>query len=406
MRELSIRGRCFVAAGVAAIVSGVQVGEPDFVQLGLLALFVPLAAWLVLRRTDREVWVRREIDAVRVEVGSTAQVVVQVGSANPARGRRAGPLLLEEELPAALGEPQRFVVGALGSEEQVPLRYLIRADRRGRFPIGPMRVRVADPTGMVDLHQVLPSTTTLLVTPRTEPLPPLALTGRWSGAGEHRTRDLLGSGSPDVTIREYRLGDDLRRVHWPSSARVSQLMVRREEQQWQSRCTLLLDNRRRSHRGHGIGSSLETAVGVAASVTRHLVEQDFDVRLVSATGDTSTHGWHQGARGADLPRQLERLALMGLSRNEQLDTGWVDESQQGGMLLAVLGHLELADREFLAGLAAAGAAAYAVVLDVEQWDRHGSEHPAATEWLRSHGWKAATLRRGEPLTPSWLELAR
>ncbi len=406
MRELTIRGRCFVAAGLAAIVSGVQVGERDFVQLGLLALFVPFGAWLVLRRTDRALWVRREIDSARVEVGTNTEVVVQVGSASPVRGRRAGPLLLEEELPEGLGERPRFVVEELSAGEPTRLRYLIRAERRGRFPVGPMHVRVADPTGMVDLHQVLPSTTTLLVTPRTEPLPPLALTGRWSGAGEHRTRDLLGSGSPDVTIREYRLGDDLRRVHWPSSARTAQLMVRREEQQWQSRCTLLLDNRRRSHRGHAQHSSLETAVSAAASITRHLVSQDFDVRLVSATGDTSSHGWHQGARGVDLPRQLERLALMGLSRAEQFDTGWVDESQQGGMLLAVIGHLDIADREFLAGLAAAGAAAYAVVLDVDQWDRHGTGAPPATEWLRSHGWKATTLRRGEPLTPSWLELAR
>ncbi|MEO5654287.1 MAG: DUF58 domain-containing protein [Marmoricola sp.] len=406
MRDLTIRGRCFLAAGLAAIVSGVQVGERDFVQLGLLALFVPLGAWLVLRRTDRELWVRREIEAARVEVGSTTEVVVKVGRSGVALGRRAGALVLEERLPEGLGQPPQFVVESLSSGEPTRLDYRIRAEQRGRFPIGPMHVRVADPTGMVDLHQVLPSTTTILVTPRTEPLPALSLTGRWSGAGDHRTRDLLGSGSPDVTIREYRVGDDLRRVHWPSSARVSQLMVRREEQQWQSRCTLLVDNRRRSHRGHGQASSLETGVSVAASLTRHLVGQDFDVRLISATGDASTHGRHLGDQGADLSRQLERLALMGLSRVDQLDTRWVDERQQGGMLLAVLGHLDRVDREFLAGLAAAGAAAYAVVLDVEGWDRHSTDAPPATEWLRSHGWKATTLRRGEPLTPSWLELAR
>ena len=96
---------------------------------------------------------------------------------------------------------------------------------------------------------------------------------------------------------------------------------------------------------------------------------DFEVRLVSATGHSSSHGWHQGARGATLPEQLERLALIGMTRNEQLSTGWVDESQHGGMLLAVLGHLGDADRDLLAGLAAAGDSAYAVVLDVATWDR-------------------------------------
>ncbi len=314
--------------------------------------------------------------------------------------------MLEEELPDALGEPPKFVVGPLAAGEQTRLRYRLRAEQRGRYPVGPMHVRVGDPIGMVDLHQSLPSSASILVTPRTEPLPQIALTGRWAGAGDDRTRDLVGSGSPDVTIREYRVGDDLRRIHWPSSARVDELMVRREEQQWQSRCTLLVDNRRISHRGYGANSSMETAVRAAASITRYLVAADFEVRLVSATGDASSHGWHHGARGADLPEQLERLALMSLTRNEQLATDWVDESQQGGMLLAVLGHLAEPDRRFLAGLAAAGGAAYAVVLDVSAWDRSGRSEPPATQALRSSGWKSATLGRDAPLTGAWMELAR
>jgi len=232
------------------------------------------------------------------------------------------------------------------------------------------------------------------------------LTGRWAGAGDNRTRDLLGGGSPDVTTREYRLGDDLRRIHWPTSARSDQLMVRREEQEWQSRCTLLIDNRRISHRGHGAASSLETAVSAAASIIRNLVAEDFEVRLVSATGQSSSHGWHQGARGATLPEQLERLALMGMTRNERLSTDWVDESQHGGMLLAVLGHLVDADRAFLAGLANAGDSAYAVVLDVASWERSSRTDPPATTTLRSGGWKATTLDRGGSLAASWQELAR
>ena len=332
MRDLTVRGRCFLAAGGAAIICGIQIGERDFVRIGLLAALVPVLAWVLLRRTERKVWLRRNLSDLQVEAGETAQVEIQVGNA----GRRTRMLLLEEELPPTLGEPQRFVVDPLAPEEQTTLRYLVRTQHRGRYPLGPMHVRVADPIGMVDLDQTLPSTASILVTPRTEPLPRIPLVGRWAGAGDNRTRDLLGGGSPDVTTREYRLGDDLRRIHWPTSARVDQLMVRREEQQWQSRCTLLVDNRRLSHRGYGGDSSLETAVRAAASIMRNLVAMDFEVRLVSASDSSSSHGWHQGARGATLPEQLERLALLGLTTKEQLSTGWVDESHQGGMLLAVL----------------------------------------------------------------------
>jgi uncharacterized protein (DUF58 family) len=402
VRDLTVRGRCFLAAGAAAVISGVQIGERDFVRIGLLAILVPVLAWLLLRRSERDVWVRRNVSDVQVEAGETAQVEVEVGNA----GRRTGTLLLEEELPAALGEHRRFVVEPLQPGAQTTLRYLVRTASRGRYPIGPLHVHVADPLGMVDLDQTVPSTATILVTPRTEPLPQIPLTGRWAGAGDNRTRDLLGGGSPDVTIREYRLGDDLRRIHWPSSARVDELMVRREEQQWQSRCTLLVDNRRISHRGYGADSSMETAVRAAASMMRHLVALDFEVRLVTATGQSSAHGWHQGARGATLPEHLERLALMGMTRNEQLATGWVDESHHGGMLLAVLGHLGESDRTFLSGLAAAGASAYAVVLDVSTWDRSGRVDPPATASLRAGGWKATTLEHGAPLAGAWLDLAR
>jgi hypothetical protein len=259
---------------------------------------------------------------------------------------------------------------------------------------------------MVDLDQVLPSTASVLVTPRTEPLPQIALTGRWAGAGDNRTRDLLGGGSPDVTIREYRLGDDLRRIHWPTTARAGELMVRREEQQWQSRCTLLIDNRRISHRGYGPHSSMERAVSVTASIMRNLVAQDFEVRLVSATGQSSSHGWHQGARAVNLPEQLERLALMSMTRHEQLSTEWIEDADQGGMLLAVLGHLVDADRDLLSGMAAAGDSAYAVVLDVATWDRSGRVEPPATAALRSGGWKATTLERSGSLAAAWMELSR
>ena len=397
-----MRGRCFLAAGLAAIICGIQIGERDFVRIGLLAMLIPALAWLLLRRTERNVWVRRNVSALQVEAGETAEVEVEIGNA----GRRTGTLLLEEELSPALGPPARFVVDPLAAGAVTSRRYRLHTESRGRYPVGPMHVRVGDPLGMVDLDQIIPSTATVLVTPRTEPLPAITLTGRWAGAGDNRTRDLLGGGSPDVTIREYRLGDDLRRIHWPTTARVGELMVRREEQQWQSRCTVLIDNRRISHRGYGAKSSMERAVSVTASIMRYLVAQDFEVRLVSATGRSSSHGWHQGTRAVNLPEQLERLALMSMTRHESLSTEWIEDTDHGGMLLAVLGHLNDADQDLLAGMAAAGDSAYALVLDVSTWDRGGRVDPPPTGALRSGGWKATTLGRDESLATAWMELAR
>lgn len=404
MGRLTIRGCCFLAAGLATVLGGVWVGERDFVRIGLLAGLLPALAWLVLRRTGRAVWVRRDLSSPQVEAGLTVHVEVKVGST----GRRTGQLLVREEVAAALGSPHSFVLDPLEPGAVRTVSYPVRTDSRGRHLLGPLHVRVPDPIRMVDLHRTVPSTTSVLVTPRTEPLPRIPLSGRRAGSGDNRTRDLRSGASPDVTVREYRLGDDLRRVHWPTSARTGELMVRREEQEWQARCTLLLDNRRSSHRGHGAASSMETAVGTAASILRNLVSRDFEVRLVCATGNSLPRSSHRRSRAATLPEQMERLALLTTTREEQLGTDWVRESQRGGMLIAVLGDLGEKDRSFLRDLARAGDSAYAVVLDVATWDPPGppADTTAVTASLRASGWKATTLERDGSLAASWLELAR
>ncbi len=96
--------------------------------------------------------------------------------------------------------------------------------------------------------------------------------GTWGGAGDSLARAAAVSGEDDIATREYRDGDDLRRVHWRSTAKRGELMVRREEQPRQMRATVLLDARARGHRGDGPASSFEWAVSAAASVAVHFTD--------------------------------------------------------------------------------------------------------------------------------------
>ena len=200
----------------------------------------PLLAWLLLRRTERDVWVRRNVSALAGR-GRRAPPQVEVEVGNAGSGAPASCCSRRSCSPA-LGAPPAVRASSRWRPGEQSMRCATRStpQSRGRYPVGPLHVRVGDPTRHGRPRpDGLPRRRRILVTPRTEPLPRIPLTGRWAGAGDDRTRDLLGGGSPDVTIREYRLGDDLRRIHWPTSARTDELMVRREEQQWQSRCTLL-----------------------------------------------------------------------------------------------------------------------------------------------------------------------
>ena len=178
----------------------------------------------------------------------------------------SGVLLLEDHVPYVLGTRPRFVLEGIGHGWRRHVTYQVRSDVRGQFEIGPMTVRVSDPFGMVELGRAFRTTVPLTVTPRTVPLPNVPLGGAWTGSGDNRPRAFAMGSAEDVTVREYRRGDDLRRVHWRSSAKVGELMVRREEQPWQSRATIFLDNRharppRPGHRvlarGRGLGGRVD-----------------------------------------------------------------------------------------------------------------------------------------------------
>jgi uncharacterized protein (DUF58 family) len=410
LHSFTLRGRSFIAAGVTAMVCGVVLGERDLVRIGALAALLPLVAAFWIARSGNRLGLARTLAATQVEVGQRSLVHLELTNVGPT----TGVLLIEEQIPWALGARPRFVIDTMRPGWRRQIEYAVQADLRGKYDVGPLRVRVGDPFGLLELHRTFTKTATLVVIPSTEPLPRITLRGAWTGSGENRPRPFASGNAADVTVRDYRLGDDLRRVHWRSTARVGSLMVRREEQPWQSRCTLLVDNRAHVHRGQGPHSSVERAVTAAASIAVHLTAQGFQVRLVSALGEEIEQGWHDGDVRASARPLLERLAVLPTVEARRLYTGWVDESVTSGMCIAVLGELDDHDRDFLSGLHHRGGASYAVVLDVDSWaarmtqpafSRKPGQLPAAA-WLRQRGWKAAELARAGSLQATWQELGR
>jgi uncharacterized protein (DUF58 family) len=410
MHGFTLRGRSFIAAGLTAVLCGIVLGERDLVRIGVLAAALPIVAALWIARSGNRLGLARTLGATQVEVGQRTVVHLELTNVGPT----TGVLLIEEQIPWALGSRPRFVIDTMRPGWSRRIDYQVQAEVRGKYDIGPMRVRVSDPFGLLELHRTFTKTSGLVVIPTTEPLPAIPLMGAWTGSGDNRPRPFASGSAADVTVRDYRVGDDLRRVHWRSTAKVGALMVRREEQPWQSRCTLFIDNRARVHRGQGPHSSVERAVTAAASLAVHLTAQGFQVRLVSALGEEYEHGWHDRDVAASARPLLERLAVLPTVPAHDLYTGWVDESVTSGMCVAVLGEVDDHDRDFLSGLHHRGSASYAVVLDVDSWaarmtDPQFTSRPGrlpAEVWLRQHGWKAAGLSRGGSLQATWQEVGR
>lgn len=417
MREalagLTIRGRAFLAAGVAAVVCGIIIDERQLAQVGVLLVALPLVTAFVTARGRYRLALVRTVSPQLVNAGEPARVDLALTNEGWVP---TGSILLEEELPYSLGSRPRFVVGRMLGSRQ--LSYQVRSDVRGRFQIGPMAVRVSDPFGLVELSRSFQSSVPLVVTPRPVPLSTIGAAAGQSAAGDARPRAFATGSAEDVTVRAYRRGDELRRVHWPSSARLGELMVRREEQPWQSRATVLLDNREHVHRGAGAASSFEAAVVVAASVAVHLERHGFTVRLVTSSGDLAGQGWHQRDAGADTGGLLEALSSVQLSPALAVDSSWLSEAGNGGITVAILGALDDADVALLRRVRHHAGMALAFTLDVDAWQGGAPAPqlnaplgtplgvPAAPPGaaLAQHGWRTGVLRPQDRIDDVWRQL--
>lgn len=403
LTALTVRGRAFLAAGITTVVAAIVVGHSSVVRVGVLVAVLPLlTAWWIGRSRYRLALVRT-VTPQLVVAGQPATVELTVSSDSRAP---TGVLLLEERLPYVLGTRPRFVLEVLGRGWRRHATYQVRSELRGQFEIGPMSVRVTDPFGFVELGRTFHATARLTVTPRTIALPSIPLGGAWSGSGDNRPRAFASGSAEDVTVREYRRGDDLRRVHWRSSARVGELMVRREEQPWVSRATVFLDNRGTSHRGQGAASSLEGAVTAAASIAVHLTHHGYTVRLVTASGERRETQWHSHTAEASTLGLLEALAVVQLDHSPTPDTQWLAEPGHGGLVVGVFGALAETDQPFLRRLQHHASSSLAMALDVDAWAPHlpARAEPGSGTHLTATGWRSVTLGPRDRLDAAWQEL--
>ncbi len=396
--SLTTRGRSFTAAGGAAVVCGLAIPEPDLVRVGALLVILPLVSAAIARRSRYRLSCSRRLDPPRVPVGQPTVVTARLENVTRLR---TGVLLAEDVTPYALGSRPRFVLDEIEPGGNRELSYQIRSDTRGKFTIGPLRVRVADAFGLVEISRAFKTTSTLVVTPKIVPLPRAAAPSSWLGEGEGGMRTISAIGEDDAAPRAYQDGDGLRRVHWRSTARYGQLMVRREEHQWRNSASVFLDTRRSAHSGSGPSATFEFAVSAAASIGAHLAEEGFRARLITEAGEIAPRGTFQDTL-------LDMLAVISPSREPSLAAGTTALANAGGQLIAVLGRMSADDARLLAASRRGNAPAMALLLTVSAWssDTVPEDTARTAEILSASGWRVAVATATTPLAIAWQQLHR
>jgi uncharacterized protein (DUF58 family) len=408
LRGLTTRGRCFLAAAAASALAALILGEKDLLRVAVLLGALPVLAAAYVGRSRYKLSCTRSLDPGRVPVGATARVVLRLQNLSRLP---TGTMLLEDLLPYTLGSRPRLVLERLGAHQASSVAYSVRADVRGRYEVGPLVVRLTDPFGLCELTRSFAALDRLTVIPQVTALPPVRLAGEYAGAGESRARSVAVHGEDDAATREYRNGDDLRRVHWRSTARVGELMVRREEQPWESRATVVLDTRARAHRGEGPAASFEWAVAATASVALHLRHGGYKLRLISdADGDIdATEADGEGAL-------LDYLAEVELTRGHDIAL-LVDRARrrsEGGLVIGVFGLLTPAEAELLGALRSSGTTCVALFVDSTTWvnlppaarEEAAHKHEEAALALLRYGWRVVPVQHGDKLPALWPRAAR
>ncbi len=131
----------------------------------------------------------------RVPAGSEARVHLRVDNVSRLP---TGLLMLQDRVPYVLGPRPRFVLDRVEPGGRREVSYRVRSDLRGRYPLGPLQLRLTDPFGLCELTRSFSTYDTLTVTPRVEALPPVRLSGEAKGYGEGRQRSLALAGDDDV----------------------------------------------------------------------------------------------------------------------------------------------------------------------------------------------------------------
>jgi uncharacterized protein (DUF58 family) len=403
------RGRFFLLGGILVVLIAMAAGQRDVMRIGILLAVLPIVAAVLVARARLRMTCERAVEPSRVPIGSPMRGRITIGQDGLLP---AAILLLEDAVPRELGNRPRFVVDKTGMSWRREIEYPLLGRVRGRFRTGPLMVRTSDPFGLVRLDRRFVATSEVMVTPRIELLPAMRSAGGAGSTGEARPHRIGVVGQDDALVREYRSGDDRRRIHWRSTARTGAMMVRREEQAWDPSASIILDSRASAHAGPGMHNSIEWAVSAAGSIALHFLQDGFGVEIYEAEGPMhiSTASGQHSSGSAELV--MERLTDLKARRTTTLhyavETAAID--RPGQLVVAILGRLTADDADSLLRARRNRAQGLALVLDVDSFtdapagSRVAAQHELATQILRDNQWRVIEVRKGTTVAETWAGL--
>ncbi|NTV38522.1 MAG: DUF58 domain-containing protein [Demequinaceae bacterium] len=408
---LTSRGIGLSASGVVVAGLGVGMAAPPLVYIGVAMVTVVAVAglWMLLAVNSflaRFPYARRDVVPRPLTVGTPGRVTVSISSAS----KRSAGASVRRALTEALDireQASAELTGGLGTKatvsrtpEKLSLSYALLPSRRGRWPLGPALVHSSEPLGILWSDTSVGAAELIPVWPAIVDLS--ATAGALMG---HSDRVVLGARSPspdDASLREYREGDDLRRVHWPSSARTGTMQVRSDERAGRRPATVLLDT-------PVDPDALEWSISAAASIAVSVLGSGHPVRLLGGTltNERARHFGKQHPEEARVQLLNQTIDLASPANDSAAARQLLrainhagDDLAQGEVIIGIFNPLNSNCLEALSPLGQAGHA-WAIVRSESEGDEAAAGCATA---LRRSGWRATTAAPHESLSAIWTTL--
>jgi uncharacterized protein (DUF58 family) len=390
---MTTRGRTIAALAGFMILFGRLGGMRELFMAGVaFALILAIGFALVWIRGGR-VAVRRTVEPARTSVGRKVRIELIV----EAVGRvGVGPILLSDKIPSAVGPSPRLALPGGMGKRQRGVAYTLAPRLRGRYEIGPVEITHTDPFGAVRRTQEISKTSRLLVVPAFEDISVLPTATQRLGVV--RNSPLVGHGDEFYALRQYQEGDDLRKIHWPTSMRTGELVIRQEELLAEPRALIVLDTAASKHQGTGPEASLESAVSACASVGVLALRKRMRVDVLTTDGPLMK------TRTPSERDLLEALATLQPSRHTKLTRALQRAHRPAagrpGLIVVISPDLRRDEMNVLA-LRLRGAVAGALVwIDAASFGAKGSSRRPIPS-LQSFGLPLVRVSRGTSFRQTW-----
>jgi len=278
-------------------------GQPELAVAAAAVTAVMIGSSASVRRRPA-LALRRSIRPARVTIGDPCDVSLELR--NDGRSRTSVLRLRDDVGPFGRAVLHLAPLRRSGSQE---VAYALPTQRRGLHPVGPLTIESEDPFGLFRRTVGMGGVARVIVLPRTWPLHPMPPAP--GDDAEPGLRHLMTGTTVEeefATIRPYEPGDDIRRIHWRTTARVGRPMVRQYDLPWQRRSTVVLDARSDAEDP----SAFERAVSAAASVVELAARRHEVVRLLLPGAADHGGGFDSGevAAADRLDELLDRLAAV------------------------------------------------------------------------------------------------